>query len=48
MLSIATATLRILKQTNMLLKSNWLVFLSKLKRIMQILRHLKVYRVYNF
>ena len=48
MLSIAIITLRILKQTNMLLKSNWLVFLSKLKRIMQILRHLKVYRVYNF
>ena len=48
MLSTAIITLRILKQTNMLLKSNWLVFLSKLKRIMQILRHLKVYRVYNF
>ena len=48
MLSIAITTLKILKQTNMLLKSNWLVFLSKLKRIMQILRHLKVYRVYNF
>ena len=48
MLSIAIITLRILKQTNMLLKSNWLVFLSKLKRIMQILRHLKAYRVYNF
>ena len=48
MLSIAITTLKILKQTNMLLKSNWLVFLSKLKRIMQILRHLKAYRVYNF
>ena len=48
MLSTAIITLRILKQTNMLLKSNWLVFLSKLKRIMQILRHLKAYRVYNF
>ena len=48
MLSIAITILRILKQTNMLLKSNWLVFLSKLKRIMQILRHLKAYRVYKF
>ena len=48
MLSTAIITLRILKQTNMLLKSNWLVFLSKLRRIMQILRHLKAYRVYNF
>ena len=48
MFSIAITTLRILKQTNMLLKSNWLVFLSKLRRIMQILRHLKAYRVYNF
>ena len=48
MLSIAITTLKILKQTNMLLKSNWLVFLSTLRRIMQILRHLKVYRVYNF
>ena len=48
MFSIAITTLRILKQTSMLLKSNWLVFLSKLRRIMQILRHLKAYRVYNF
>ena len=48
MLSIAITTLKILKQTNMLLKSSWLVFLSKLRRLMQILRHLKVYRVYNF
>ena len=48
MLSIAITTLRILKQTNMLLKRNWLVFLSRLRRIMQVLRHLKAYRVYNF
>ena len=38
MLSIATTTLRTLKQTNMLLKCNWLVFLSKLRRIMEILK----------
>ena len=47
MLSIAITILRILKQTNMLLKSNWLVFLSRLRRIMQVLRHLKAYRVCN-
>ena len=47
MFSIAITTLRILKQTNMLLKSNWLVFLSRLRRIMQVLRHLKAYRVCN-
>ena len=48
MLRIAITTLRILKKTNMILKSKWLVFLSKLRCIMQILRHLKVYRVNNF
>ena len=46
--SIAITTLRIRKQANMLLKSNWLVFLTKLRRIRQILRHLKAYRVYKF
>ena len=46
--SIAIITLRIRKQANMLLKSNWLVFLTKLRRIRQILRHLKAYRVYKF
>ena len=35
MLSIAITTLRIWKQANMLLKSDWLVFLTKLRRIMQ-------------
>ena len=48
MLIIATTTLRILKQTKMFLKSNWLVSLSKLRRIMQTLRHLKAYWVYHF
>ena len=46
--SIAITILRIRKQANMLLKSNWLVFLTKLRRIRQILRHLKAYRVYKF
>ena len=46
--STAITTLRIRKQTNMLLKSHWLVFLTNLRRIMQVLRHLKVYRVYKF
>ena len=46
--SIAITTLRIWKQPNMLLKSNWLVFLTKLRRIRQILPHLKAYRVYKF
>ena len=31
--SIAITTLRIWKQANMLLKSDWLVFLSKIRRI---------------
>ena len=48
MLIIATTTLRILKQTKMFLNSNWLVSLSKLRRIMQTLRHLKAYWVYHF
>ena len=46
--SIAIKTLRIRKQANIFLKSDWLVFLTKLRRIIQILRHLKVYRVYKF
>ena len=46
--SIAITTLRIRKQANMLLKSDWLVFLTKLRRIMQILRHLQAYEVYKF
>ena len=46
--SIAITTLRIRKQANMLLKSDWLVFLTKLRRIMHILRRLKAYRVYTF
>ena len=45
--SIAITTLRIWKQANMLLKSDWLVFSTKLRRIMQVLRHLKAYRVYK-
>ena len=48
MLIIAIPTLRILKQTNMLLKSYWLVFLSKLRPIMQTLSLFKAYQVYNF
>ena len=46
--SVAITTLRIQKQANMLLKSDWLVFLTKLRCIMQILRHLKAYRVSKF
>ena len=46
--SIAITTLRIRKQANMLLKSDWLVFLTKLRCIMHILRRLKAYRVYEF
>ena len=46
--SIAITTLRIRKQANMLLKSDWLVFLTKLRCIMRILRRLKAYRVYTF
>ena len=45
--SIDITTLRIRKQANMPLKSNWLVFLTKLSPIRQILRHLKVYRVHK-
>ena len=46
--SIAITTLRIGKQANMLLKSDRSVFLTKLRRIMQILRHLKADSVYKF
>ena len=48
MLSIATTFLRIPKETNMLIKSNWLVFLSNLRRVMPILGHLQAYWLYNF
>ena len=45
---IAITTLRMWKKANMLLKSDWLVFSTKLRRIMHILRHLKAYRAYKF
>ena len=45
---IAITTLRIWNQVNMLLKSDWLVFSTKLRHIMQNLRHLKACWVYKF
>ena len=45
---IAITTLRIWNQAYMLLKSDWLVFSTKLRHIMQNLRHLNAYRVYKF
>ena len=36
-----------MKQTNMFSRSYWLDFLSKLRWIMQSLRHLKTYQVCN-